>query len=194
MSLSNFSILTVCGIDEIAAFGASPVSHVLSVVDPELPELQAFQGFAPHSRTTIRFHDIIDPQTNKIMPTRRHMEEILAFGDAMKTADRTDGHLLVHCHMGVSRSTAAMVSLMAQAAPATAADDLFARLRAIRPQAWPNSVLIGFADDILGRNGELTEGLHRHYAHQKHVRPDLADWMVELGRKHEVELANAPSP
>lgn len=154
MSVSSFSILTICGIDEISGYASSPVTHVLSVVDPELPELRAFQSFTPHMRTTVRFHDIIAPQPNKTMPTHQHMEEILAFGSATKAGANNEGHLLVHCHMGVSRSTAAMVSLMAQTAPTMTADEIFARLREIRPQAWPNSVMIAFADNILCRDGD----------------------------------------
>jgi len=63
------------------------------------------------------------------------------------------------------------------------------RQRVIRPLARANSVLIAFADDVLGRDGELSEGLRGHYAHQKHFRPDLAEWIIELGRKRELELA-----
>jgi len=48
----------------------------------------------------------------------------------------------------------------------------------IRPLARANSVLIAFADDVLGRDGELSEGLRGHYAHQKHFRPDLAEWII----------------
>jgi predicted protein tyrosine phosphatase len=90
--------------------------------------------------------------------------------------------------MGISRSTAAMMTLMAQADAAEDEDALFARLREIRPQAWPNSVMIGFADEQLGRGGRLTQALRRHYAHQLEMQPKYRTWMNDLGRKREIEM------
>jgi predicted protein tyrosine phosphatase len=40
---------------------------------------------------------------------------------------------------------------MAQSHPAWSADELFAELRSIRPRAWPNSLIIAYADDLLER-------------------------------------------
>jgi predicted protein tyrosine phosphatase len=112
---ASISVLTICGIDEIPSHGSRAVSHVLSVLDPERPEVTEFGGFGEHHRTTLRFHDIIDPLPGRVMPMREHMDAILAFGESLKTSrdERTEGHLLVHCHMGISRSTAAMLTLMA---------------------------------------------------------------------------------
>jgi predicted protein tyrosine phosphatase len=187
----SISQLTICGIEELPAHRERTVTHVLSVLDPELPEIETFRTYGEHRRTTLRFHDIIDPAPGRIMPTRRHMEDILAFGTELASSqgERTQGHLLVHCHMGVSRSTAAMLSLLAQVYPDGAEDDLFARLRQIRPQAWPNSVMIGHADDLLGREGRLTDALRRHYGHQVENNASLSDWMIDLGRGREVEMA-----
>ena len=67
----------------------------------------------------------------------------------------TPRHLLVHCHAGISRSTAAMATLLARHTPVGEEDGIFQRIREIRPIAWPNSRMIGFADDILGRGGRL---------------------------------------
>ncbi len=43
-----------------------------------------------------------------------------------------------------------MITLMAQARPDLSEDSIFNRIRTIRPIAWPNSVMIGFADSLLG--------------------------------------------
>jgi predicted protein tyrosine phosphatase len=170
------STLTICGIEELPSQSARKVSHVLSLLDPGLPELQSFAAYEAHERTTLRFHDIIAPQEGRVHPTE-------------STAQRSGGHLLVHCHMGISRSTAAMLSLMAQVEPEEGEDALFARLRAIRPQAWPNSVMVGFADAQLKRGGRLIAALGRHYAHQLEVQPRYRQWMADLGRGAEVAMA-----
>src|SRR5215204_707021 len=68
-------------------------------------------------------------------------------------------------------------------------DRLFRRLAEIRPQAWPNSMMIGFADDLLGRQGRMTAALWRLYARQLAARPHLADTMRGIGRGREVDMA-----
>jgi predicted protein tyrosine phosphatase len=187
------STRTVCGIEELGSHQAAGVTHVLSIVDPELPALAAFDTYGDHHRTLLQFHDIIDADGDRVLPSREHVEAILAFGLELKEAlaSGAPGHLLVHCHMGVSRSTAAMLMLMAQGEPGADEDALFARLREIRPQAWPNSVMIAYADEILGRQGRLTAALRRHYAHQIAHQPSLAAWMRELNRGREVDMAAA---
>jgi hypothetical protein len=75
---------------------------------------------------------------------------------------------------------AAMLTLIAQANPEESEDSLFERLREIRPQAWPNSRMIAFADDLLGRNGRLTDALTRHYRHQVKALPHYTEWMTKL--------------
>ncbi len=191
MKTLAISTLTICGIDELPGNSSREVTHVLSVLDPDRAELDAFGAYGAHHRVTLRFHDIIEPLPGQIMPAAEHVGEILRFGEGRRetATARTAGHLLVHCHMGISRSTAAMLALMAQADPTESEDALFARLREIRPQAWPNSVMVGFADRQLGRQGRLTEALGRHYAHQIEVQPKFRVWMNDLGRKRELEMA-----
>lgn len=183
--------LTICGIEELPAQRERNVTHVLSLLDPELPELEAFATYARHRRTTLRFHDIIAAAPDRVMPRPDHVEAILAFGADFQAQQDADApsHLLVHCHMGISRSTAAMLTLMAQADPGEAGEALFARLVAIRPQAWPNSQMIGFADEQLGRKGDLTAALARHYGRQIKGNPAYTRWMTMLGRQAELEMA-----
>ena len=179
--------LTICGIEELPGHRDRGVRHVLSILDPERAEPKAFDGYAPHRRLTLRFHDDIEPLPGRATPQDAHVAEILAFGDTLARSG-PGAHLLVHCHMGVSRSTAAMLTLMAQAAPRHDAEALFARLVAIRPQAWPNSRMIAFADRLLGRDGTLTAALGRHYARQIAAKADWSVWMADLGRQAEIEM------
>jgi predicted protein tyrosine phosphatase len=93
--------------------------------------------------------------------------------------------------MGISRSTAAMATLLAQLHPEENEDRIFARILEIRPQAWPNCVMIGFADDLLERGGRLTAALGRLYARQLAERPEMELHMRENGRAREVDMARA---
>src|SRR5215212_1822521 len=144
---SSLSLLTICGLDELVHHGTRGVTHVLSILDPDWPEPDAFRAYDPHHRTTLRFHDVIDPSPGLILPDVSHVQAILAFGRALASdAASAERHLLVHCHMGLSRSTAAMLMLLAQARPQENEDRLLDRLHEIRPQAWPNVRMVAFAD------------------------------------------------
>ena len=191
MDMTFSPMLTVCGIEELPDQRSRKVTHVLSIVDPDLPELEAFSSYEQHHRTTLRFHDIITAAPDRVMPHPDHVASVLDFGkDFLARQDReAQSHLLVHCHMGISRSTAAMLTLMAQANPDEEAESLFRRLVEIRPQAWPNSQMIGFADEQLGRRGELTQALRRLYGRQILNQPKYTEWMTMLGRQAELQMA-----
>jgi predicted protein tyrosine phosphatase len=190
MKRASISLLTVCGLEELDGHRGSGVTHVLSILDPGTPDPESFSRYDPHHRTTLRFHDIVVPMPNMILPERSHVEEIVAFGEEL-VEDARDGagHLLIHCHMGISRSTAAMTTMLATAYPDESADGIVARLTAIRPQAWPNARMIGFADDLLGRGGTLSEAVRLLHARQIAEKPHLADTMRRLGRAIEVDRA-----
>ena len=179
-------VLTVCGVAELAEHSGRSVTHVVTLLDPGSPEPAGLAGFAPHRRHIIHFHDILVPRPGQPGPTEAIVAGLLQLG---RDVERRHGHLLVHCHAGVSRSTATMLMLMAQANPDQPADHLFERLVAIRPQAWPNSVMVGFADSQLGRAGALTMALRRHYGRQLTARPEFRDWMTDLGRQSELDMA-----
>ena len=181
---------TVCGIEELTSHSDRAVTHILSIIDPDEPDPPAFGSYGSHNRTLLRFHDIIRELPGMIAPQREDVEKVLDFGRSLPPLENSEeGHLLVHCHMGISRSTAAMATLIAEAEPRLDEDELFLKLVAIRGKAWPNSRMIAFADDILGRGGRLTSALRRHYTRQLTTFPRYGEQMRQLGRGAEVEMA-----
>ena len=187
----SISLLTICGLEELDSHRDRAVTHILSIIDPDCPDPDAFQAYDSHHRTILRFHDIVEPFEGYVMPERGHVEAILGFGQSLidDAGARNEGHLLVHCHMGISRSTAAMAMLLAQTYPDQPEAEILDRLVAIRPQAWPNSRMIEFADDLLSRRGRLTAALGPLYARQLAARPDLDETMRRHRRGREVDMA-----
>lgn len=179
----------VCGLEELPSHQALPITHVLSILDPDREEPQCFADYGVHKRLTLRFHDEIAPSAGIILPRRSDIEDLLRFGEEINLRPEASDHLLVHCTMGVSRSTAAMATLLAQDLPEVDEETIFARILKVRPQAWPNSLMIGYADELLGRKGRLVAGLGRIYARQLEVRPKLADFMRQYRRASEVDMA-----
>lgn len=178
--------LTVCGIEELAGLNAAGVTHVLSILDPNIAVPVAFDSFGKHERLELRFHDIIEPVAGEVAPSRQDVARILSFG-ADRLSSGEVGHLLVHCHMGISRSVAAMTMLMVQARPDLPAADAMAAVVAMREKAWPNLRMIEFADDLLGRRGELVAAAKARYLDYAASRPALVRYLIDSNRVREVE-------
>lgn len=195
MNPAPSSRLTICGIAELCDFRDASVTHVLSILDPDRAEPEDFTQYAPHTRLTLRFDDIIAPAPGQIMPEREHIDALLRFGRGLAgdTSREAGGdplcHLLVHCHMGISRSTAAMTILLAEARPQAEADAVIEAVHGIREKAWPNLRMVTLADEMLGRQGRLVAAAGRLYARQLATRPELEEFMRGAGRDAEIELA-----
>jgi predicted protein tyrosine phosphatase len=180
--------LTICGIGELGSHCAGGVTHVLSILDPGWPDPEAFGAFEAHRRLELRFHDVIDSQPGWIAPQRQDVEHLLAFGRDVPRARRS--HLLIHCHAGVSRSTAAAMLILAQTRPDRPADAALTEVVRQRPRAWPNLRILELGDELLGRNGEIVAAARAHYRRALAVEPWLAEAMIDGGRGREVAEAD----
>lgn len=178
--------ITVCGLDELAGYGDARVSHVLSILDPDWPAPEALVAFGAHEKLELRFHDVIERLPGAVVPNRSHIEQLLAFGQALGREPARDAHLLVHCHAGVSRSSASMALLIAQAMPDRPAEAIFADILKVRPQIWPNLRIVEMGDRMLGRRGALVAAAHGVYRLQIRRNPGSAEEFRAGGRGREV--------
>lgn len=181
--------ITVCGIEELAGHGEGRVSHVLSILDPGWPVPPAFGSFGEHERLELRFHDVTEDQPGLLSPQPEHVRRLLGFGRDLRAEPREAAHLLVHCHAGVSRSTAAMALMLAQALPDRPAGEIFDEVLRIRAKAWPNLRIVEMGDAMLGRGGEMIAAARGVYRAQIARRPELAEIMRQGGRGREVAAA-----
>ena len=130
-------------------------THLLGILDPPTPE-PAIYEHDPDSRTTLllRFQDIDAGQPDG--PTAEHAAKIIAFADQVRTAHaRTPARLLVHCHAGISRSTASAYIALARDFGIDRAADAFRVLLRVASNPWPNRRLVALADDAHGAKGRL---------------------------------------
>lgn len=146
------SAILVCPEAEAAGVAAEyGPSHVLALSSPDgEPPFVA----AGH-RLALVFHDVAAPGAGLIAPDGEAIRRLLVFG-ATWPEQRP---LLVHCRMGISRSTAAALILAAAARPARPETNLALALRAVAPCATPNPLMIALADEMLGRAGRLVEAV-----------------------------------
>jgi predicted protein tyrosine phosphatase len=187
--------LTICGLDELAGRCAPGVTHVLSILDPGWPEPEPIRNFDLNRRLKLNFHDVIEPEPGWIAPERWDVELLLAFGRNLSQMSHETGtapsetHLLVHCHAGVSRSTAAAILLLAQYEPARSAQDVVGQVIRLRPRAWPNLRIVELGDGLLGRDGEIVDSVRALYRLALDREPGLAEAMISGGRGREVAAA-----
>lgn len=184
--------ITICGIDELAGHCSLAASHVLSILDPEWPVPDAFGTWGEHEKLELRFNDIIAETPGMIAPSADDVAALLAFG--RDVVGSRASHLVVHCHAGISRSTASMALILAQAMPAVPADEILSTVHGIREKAWPNLRMIELGDAMLGRGGALAAATSRLHRLQLERRPDLAEYMSESGRAREIATAAAATP
>jgi predicted protein tyrosine phosphatase len=180
--------VTICGIPELPEHCGAGVTHILSILDPDWPDPEAFADYAPHRRLALRFHDVIEPGPGRLAPTRDDVSRLLAFGRELDR-DAPGNHLLVHCHAGVSRSTAAAVLILAQAHADRPARDALDTVSRMRPRAWPNLRMLEFGDALLGRDGEIVAAVAAVYRRVLDREPYLQDVMIDGGRGREVSAA-----
>lgn len=185
--------ITICGIEELTGHCETGASHVLSILDPDHPVPQAFGRFGEHVKLELRFHDVIEEDPGMEPPREEDVARILAFGRGLMREPPRQAHLLVHCHAGISRSTASMALILAQALSNLPGRDLMQEVLRIRPKAWPNLRIIEIGDALLGRDGEIIAAAIGVYRMQLEIRPHLAEVMTLGGRGREVAAARQHS-
>ena len=144
--------LSIAGLSEISDFESRDVSHVVSLIDPEEPAPPSLPALQARSHLMLRMHDVIDEHLNLRAPNAADVEDLVTHADRI-ASDRID-HLLVHCHMGRSRSTAAAAIMLYRLGAGTPGE-IFGHIAAIRDPIWPNSRMLSLADDMLDTGGAL---------------------------------------
>jgi predicted protein tyrosine phosphatase len=134
-------------------------SAVLTLEDPDAPAGVRFHRHPSPRHLVLRFVDLDSPPpaTYASMPIfrmadRADIEQALQFARAV---DPERERLLVHCHVGIGRSTAVALAIIADRLGRGREDAAVAELLRIRPQAVPNLHVLALADEILGRDGAL---------------------------------------
>ena len=103
---------------------------------------------------TICVDDVSNNEDEKFeTPNINHIHKILEYSKSFTEEDR----ILVHCHAGISRSTATAIGILIQHgySPKEAFDYIYS----VRPIMYPNSLFISLFDTALNMNGLLLQEL-----------------------------------
>jgi predicted protein tyrosine phosphatase len=125
-------------------------SHVVSLIGDEA-RLERPNGITPENHLWLRLHDIAEPVDGYILPGEAHIVDLLRF---VRGWDRRTP-LVVHCYMGISRSTASAFASVCALCPNRDEEGIARALRRASPTATPNIRIVSLADRMLGRRGRM---------------------------------------
>lgn len=146
--------VVVCPLSRLAeTFASSGARRVVTLLASGLRAgLPPLPG-ADHLRLDLS--DIAAPRDGHVLPSEGHVADLLAFARGW---DRRRP-LLIHCHAGVSRSTAAAYAVACALDPGRDEGAIARALRSASPSATPNPRLVALADAALGRAGRMVEAV-----------------------------------
>jgi predicted protein tyrosine phosphatase len=124
--------------------------HVVSLIGNE-DRVERPTVVPAENHLWLRLHDISEPRDGYIVPEEEHVAELLEF---VHRWDRR-APLVVHCFMGISRSTASAFASVCALNPHRTEDSIAQALRAASPTATPNIRIVSLADQLLGRDGRM---------------------------------------
>jgi predicted protein tyrosine phosphatase len=105
----------------------------------------------------IGMSDIIEPLDGHILPAEQHVLQLTEFAEAW---DRSEP-LVIHCHAGVSRSTAAAFIIACALAPSRRESEIADAIRQASHTATPNRRMVAVADAMLKRGGRMSAAIER---------------------------------
>ncbi len=143
-------------------------THLLGILDPFYPEPTCYdQERSARAMLLLRFLDVdvADPDG----PAAAHVESIIAFVDELRVAcGRSRPRLLVHCHAGISRSTASAYIALVREMGLDRTAEAFQHLLQVTASPWPNRRLVSLADEALAAKGRLLAPLDAYRTANRH--------------------------
>ena len=175
--------LKVGGLHTIAAdLPSFRPTHLIGILDPAMPEPPAY-AHEPASRDALvmRFRDSEAGADDG--PQADHVAAMLALIERALVAP--SGRLFIHCHGGVSRSTATAYTALVRRNGAARAGESFAELLRLTNKPWPNRTIVRHADELLGAGGRMLAALDAYRsAHPQRLEAYL--------RLHRIRAARDP--
>ena len=141
----------------------SKITHAVSIFDAS-----TFAGYRPNAKPAAGFYwfkgkklacqfdDVTREDTGYVACTDEHVQALIDFGNVLrKDLEKQACNLLVHCHAGISRSTASAFTILCIVYGAGREEEAIKKVFDVRPIAYPNERLVAIADRLLGRNGVM---------------------------------------
>lgn len=155
--LPSFSILSREHVKNVLRRVARhvPTKHIPHLVSISNPEDGPPQEVTSHAgrKLCLLFHDISEPDKHLTVPVRYDVEQIVKFAEGIGPGE----HTVCHCNAGISRSSAAALTIIASKLEPNGenAQRAITELMSIKDIIHPNRAMVQYADEILGYDGRL---------------------------------------
>lgn len=149
--------LVVCSLHHLHATAQAHGAREMITLLSSQNDFQRPESIRSDKHLFLDMNDIGVQIDNLQAPEVQHVNSLIGFAQSW---DRSVP-LLIHCWMGISRSTAAAY-ITALALNPSLDEDRFAReLRRKSPSATPNRRMIALADVVLERDGRMVSAIER---------------------------------
>ena len=130
------------------------IKHLISIGSPGDKPPEGYTQ-VPH-RLRLEFDDIRVPDDDPeyVLATAEDIRKVIDF---VPLIAQDGGNVLIHCHAGISRSSAVALTVCAMLLGARKEKEALAYVLEARPLAVPNRWIVELADEALGREGKLVE-------------------------------------
>ncbi|MBU2713097.1 dual specificity protein phosphatase family protein [Zooshikella harenae] len=129
-------------------------THVISLLDPDLSQM-----LIPNLSGIVKEHYIIKIFDQERKDVTQHFDKIIneLIENVELIVSDPDHRLLIHCHAGVSRSTALAYGVLAIIHGIGQEERAFAELLNLACKPWPNRRIVEVIDNTLQRKGKMLE-------------------------------------
>jgi predicted protein tyrosine phosphatase len=125
-------------------------SHLVTLLSPE-HMIGTPDGIVPERHLRIGVNDVAETWAADMPPAPDHVSRLLTFTRAWDPAEP----ILIHCWAGISRSMAAAFIVMCDRLEPGLENRIAWGIRKRAPHAFPNPLLVAYADAELGREGRM---------------------------------------
>jgi predicted protein tyrosine phosphatase len=146
--------IIICGLKDIEeAVRKYEPDMMLTIINknfsPDTPK-----GLDQSRHLKMLIDDISEPREGFVLPEKENVQDLLDFTNDW---DQTKP-IIIHCHMGISRSTATSLGVMCKYDKENLTKNV-EKLKEIAPHASPNKLMTRYVDDILGLDNTLSRTL-----------------------------------
>lgn len=150
-------MILICPLDAMkSAIAVHKPSHLVSLLAEEMM-IDTPESINPNLHLKLSLNDIAAPDDTLVAPAHHHITRLIEFVNVWDQKNP----ILIHCWIGISRSTSAAFITLCALNKNKSEGDLAQLLRRLAPHAAPNPLMVNLADDILERRGRMSTAIER---------------------------------
>tara|TARA_A100001015_G_scaffold21250_1_gene24206 strand:+ start:2459 stop:2935 length:477 start_codon:yes stop_codon:yes gene_type:complete len=153
--MTTVTPIHICSLGAAKELDLSMYDGVITIEDSNVSDPLRIHSDHP-KQLILCFDDINEPIDEYIVPQESHVKRAINFAENIR-----GGSLLIHCHAGISRSSAIALALIANNDGIGNEIKSIKKLDYINPNCRPNKTIVRLTDDLLKRNNILYKNVSK---------------------------------